>query len=100
MEYVEIRNPTSRAQLLKMIMKYEDRYLKRDSKVQVGKDVRRRFPDNRRNRNWRDAEVLDQQNDRGIIIEVHMVIVLIDRKGRCGLIPFKINRRRMVEFSD
>ncbi|GFT28153.1 retrovirus-related Pol polyprotein from transposon 17.6 [Trichonephila clavipes] len=41
MEYLEIRNPNSRSQLLKMITKYEDR-----------------------NRNWQDVEVFDPQNDR------------------------------------
>ncbi|GFU82033.1 uncharacterized protein TNCV_517131 [Trichonephila clavipes] len=33
MEYVAIRNPTSRSQLLKMITKYEDRYLRRDTQA-------------------------------------------------------------------
>ncbi|GFT25233.1 uncharacterized protein TNCV_181061 [Trichonephila clavipes] len=43
LDYVDVRNPTTRAQLLQ---------------------ARRESPDDRRNRNWRDAEVLDGQNDR------------------------------------
>ncbi|GFY22182.1 uncharacterized protein TNCV_3298251 [Trichonephila clavipes] len=72
MEYVEIRNPTSRSQLLKVITKYEDRYLRRDARgsrnnnsERLDWDERWRFPEDRRNRNWQDAGVVKQQNDWG-----------------------------------
>ncbi|GFX03401.1 retrovirus-related Pol polyprotein from transposon opus [Trichonephila clavipes] len=51
-----------------MITKYDDRYLRRDTQGTSREirdwEVRRRSPDDRRNRNWRDADVLDRQNDR------------------------------------
>ncbi|GFY01112.1 uncharacterized protein TNCV_5075791 [Trichonephila clavipes] len=41
MEYLEIRNPTSRSQLLKMITKYEDRYLSRETQSPSNNTERR-----------------------------------------------------------
>ncbi|GFW97266.1 retrovirus-related Pol polyprotein from transposon 297 [Trichonephila clavipes] len=69
----EIRNPTTRAQLLQVISKFEERYLAWETqgssinyneRDEIYLDARRKFPDDRRNRNWRNAEVLDRQNGR------------------------------------
>ncbi|GFS98826.1 hypothetical protein TNCV_3528181 [Trichonephila clavipes] len=70
MENLEIRNPTSRSQLLKMITKYEDKYLRRESQGPSNSNERRdrdewrRLPNDRRSGNWRDAGVFERQNDR------------------------------------
>ncbi|GFT45502.1 retrovirus-related Pol polyprotein from transposon 17.6 [Trichonephila clavipes] len=71
MEYVEIRNPTSRSKLLKMILKYEDRYLRRDTQGSSNNNrerrdwnARRRSLEDRRNRNWQDERAIERQNDR------------------------------------
>ncbi|GFW16326.1 hypothetical protein TNCV_4264911 [Trichonephila clavipes] len=42
LEYVEIRNPTSRSQFLKMIAKYEDRYLRRNTQGPSNNNSERR----------------------------------------------------------
>ncbi|GFW54073.1 uncharacterized protein TNCV_3828811 [Trichonephila clavipes] len=65
--YVEVR-----AQLLQVISKFEERYSswetqgssKNYNRERRDWDVRWRSPDDHRNRSWRDAEVLDRQNDR------------------------------------
>ncbi|GFV24202.1 hypothetical protein TNCV_2632061 [Trichonephila clavipes] len=69
--YVQVRNPTTRAQLLQVISKFEERYSASETqgsnKNYNGERRdwdRRKSPDDRRSRNWRDAEVLDQLNDR------------------------------------
>ncbi|GFV25786.1 transposable element Tcb2 transposase [Trichonephila clavipes] len=71
-DYVEVRNPTTRAQLLLVISKFDERYSAREtqgSSKNYNRERRdwhklQRSPDDRRNRNGRDAEVLDRQNDR------------------------------------
>ncbi|GFY22659.1 hypothetical protein TNCV_2179201 [Trichonephila clavipes] len=66
-----LENPTSRAQLLQVISKFEERYSARETQGSRKNynerrywDVRRNSPDDHRNRNWRDEAVLDRHNDR------------------------------------
>ncbi|GFX37443.1 uncharacterized protein TNCV_3106951 [Trichonephila clavipes] len=71
-DYVEIRNPSTRAQLLQVISKFEERYSSRetqDSRASYNRDrknwdVRRMSTDECRNRNGRNVEVYDLQNNR------------------------------------
>ncbi|GFV43057.1 hypothetical protein TNCV_1195481 [Trichonephila clavipes] len=71
-DYVEVRNPLSKAQLLQVLSQFEERYSAKkaqgSSKNYNRKrrywDVRRKSSYDRRNRNWRDVECLDRQNDR------------------------------------
>ncbi|GFU52079.1 hypothetical protein TNCV_3225011 [Trichonephila clavipes] len=70
--YAEVRNRTNRAQLLQVISKFEEGYSSRETQGSSTNyirerrdwDVRRMSTNDSRNRNWINAEVLDQQNDR------------------------------------
>ncbi|GFY23586.1 hypothetical protein TNCV_1038851 [Trichonephila clavipes] len=70
--YVEVRNHTTRAQLLQDISQFEGMYLSREtqgSSTNYNRNrqdfyVHRMSTDNRRNRNRWNAEVLEQQNDK------------------------------------
>ncbi|GFW10095.1 uncharacterized protein TNCV_4208581 [Trichonephila clavipes] len=69
---VEVRNPSTRAQLLQLISKFEERYVFRETQGSSKNynrdrrdwDMRRRSSDYHRNRNWKNTEVLVLQNDR------------------------------------
>ncbi|GFT43041.1 uncharacterized protein TNCV_3768841 [Trichonephila clavipes] len=71
-DYVEVRNPTTTVKLLQVISKFEERYSCR--KMQISRinedtekrdwDIRRMSNDKRRQRNWRDTEVVHRPNDR------------------------------------
>ncbi|GFX77315.1 hypothetical protein TNCV_5064421 [Trichonephila clavipes] len=70
LDYVEVRNPITRAQLLQVVSNVEDKYSARETQGSSNNneirdwDARRRSPDDRRNRNGQDAGVIEQQNDR------------------------------------
>ncbi|GFU82270.1 hypothetical protein TNCV_1863751 [Trichonephila clavipes] len=71
-DYVEVRNPLSRAQLLQVLLQFEESYSakktqgpsKNYNRKRRYRDVLRKSSYDRRNRNWRDVEGLDRQNDR------------------------------------
>ncbi|GFS97877.1 hypothetical protein TNCV_2018281 [Trichonephila clavipes] len=63
LEYVEVRNPTTRAQFLQVISKFEERYSARKTQGSSKSynerrdwDAHRKSPDDRRNRNWKDED--------------------------------------------
>ncbi|GFW39665.1 uncharacterized protein TNCV_3188361 [Trichonephila clavipes] len=70
--YVEVRNPSTRAQLLQVISKFDEKYSSRETQGSRTNynmerrdwDMLRMFTKDRRNRNWRNADDLDQQNDK------------------------------------
>ncbi|GFU61305.1 uncharacterized protein TNCV_5033501 [Trichonephila clavipes] len=71
LDYVEVRNPNNRAQLLQVISNFEERYSVRETQSSNSNnserrdwDSRWRSPDDHRIRNWRDVEVFDRQNGR------------------------------------
>ncbi|GFX75425.1 uncharacterized protein TNCV_2546961 [Trichonephila clavipes] len=71
-DYVEVRNSTTRAQLLQVISKFEERYSSRDThssstnynRERGDWDVRRMPTEDGRHKNWRNTEVMDRPNDR------------------------------------
>ncbi|GFU06981.1 retrovirus-related Pol polyprotein from transposon 17.6 [Trichonephila clavipes] len=79
LEYVEVTNPTTRAQLLHVISKFEEIYSVRETQGSSKNynerrkwDARWKAPNDSMNRNWRDAEVLDDYVMIGeIIIKIH-----------------------------
>ncbi|GFW80483.1 hypothetical protein TNCV_2415851 [Trichonephila clavipes] len=68
-DYEEVRNPTTKVQLLQLVEKYEERHGYRGilgSTNNVGGqewDSRRWLPDRRGDGNWRDAGVVNRQTD-------------------------------------
>ncbi|GFU55556.1 uncharacterized protein TNCV_4339511 [Trichonephila clavipes] len=72
LDYVEFRNPTSRSLLLEVVSKFEERYSARETQGPSNSSERRDWdarwisPDDRRNRNWQDAGVIERQNDRRV----------------------------------
>ncbi|GFS99503.1 hypothetical protein TNCV_4534691 [Trichonephila clavipes] len=78
LDYVDVRNPTTRSQLLRVVSKFEERYLARETQSSSNNnserqdwDERRRSLDDRRNRNWRYLIV--EMTGR-ILIKVHTEI--------------------------
>ncbi|GFY09771.1 uncharacterized protein TNCV_3697331 [Trichonephila clavipes] len=77
-DYVEVRNPKSTAQLLKVIAKFEERYSckemrgsrRSDNVGSRGWDERRMSNEDDRRRNWRNTEVLHRPNNIGVITRI------------------------------
>ncbi|GFW10531.1 uncharacterized protein TNCV_893261 [Trichonephila clavipes] len=71
-DYVEVRNPTTKAQLIQVLSKFEKRYSCREmqgsrrnsSTERQDWDVNRMSNDERIRGNWTDAEVVPRPNDR------------------------------------
>ncbi|GFX69464.1 hypothetical protein TNCV_380331 [Trichonephila clavipes] len=67
-DYVEVRNPTTKAQLLQLVAMYEKRHGGRGTQGPINNvagqdwDLRRRLPDRCRDGNWRVAGVINRQN--------------------------------------
>ncbi|GFV43527.1 hypothetical protein TNCV_1500591 [Trichonephila clavipes] len=71
LDCVEVRDPITRSKLLQVVSKFQERYSAKETQGSSNNnrerrdwDAHQRSPDDRRNRNWRDAEVFDRQNDR------------------------------------
>ncbi|GFV99911.1 hypothetical protein TNCV_5082701 [Trichonephila clavipes] len=96
-DYVEVRNPSSRAQLLQVLSQFEERYSakktqgpsKNYNRKRRYWDVRRKSSYDRRNRNWRDVEGLDRQND-----STHFKFKY-PKNGQRGNAPIVMVRRRL-----
>ncbi|GFV32646.1 hypothetical protein TNCV_441381 [Trichonephila clavipes] len=92
-DYVEVRNPTTRAQLIQVLSQLEERYSSREiqvsrmngSRERRDRDVRLISTEERRQRNWKDAEVVDRPNDRR------------NNKGTYGNGPWKKKRNQRFE---
>ncbi|GFW94929.1 uncharacterized protein TNCV_3398081 [Trichonephila clavipes] len=65
-DYVEVRNPRTKSQLLEVLAKFEERYSCKkkqgsrnsDNVERRGWNERRMFTDDDKRRNWRNSEVL------------------------------------------
>ncbi|GFX70942.1 hypothetical protein TNCV_1689251 [Trichonephila clavipes] len=67
-DYVEVRNPTTKAQLLQLVAKYKERHAGRGSQDPINNVGEQdwdlsRIPERRKDGNWRDAGVLNRQDD-------------------------------------
>ncbi|GFX67850.1 hypothetical protein TNCV_1565511 [Trichonephila clavipes] len=69
-DYLEVKNPTTTAQRLQLVAKYEERYAGRRTQGRINNvggqdwDSIRRVPEGHRDGNWRNAGVVDRQIDR------------------------------------
>ncbi|GFY48575.1 hypothetical protein TNIN_474931 [Trichonephila inaurata madagascariensis] len=71
-DYVEVRNPTTKIQLLQLVAKYEEGTGALGSSNNVGRqewDSRRRLLDRRRDGNWRNVGVVHRQMDARVVNE-------------------------------
>ncbi|GFV20586.1 hypothetical protein TNCV_776321 [Trichonephila clavipes] len=68
LDFVEVRNPTTKAQVLQLVTKYEERHVERGTQGPINNVGRqdwdaRRLPDQRRDGNWRNADQGDRSNN-------------------------------------